>query len=321
MRHKRTKKEFIEVAKTIHGNAYSYSKAVYEGSQRKIEIYCKKCKAYFMQTPGAHLKGAKCPKCAKLISGQKLNISLKEFLKRAKQIHGSNYIYEKESYINCKSKVRIHCKKCESSFEQQAQSHLHGKGCANCAGNTNSTTESFIDKATKLHGSKYDYSEVEYGTARTKVKIICKECEQSFMQEPRSHLSGSGCPICCQDSRYSKIAIQWLEHEAKRRRIKIQHALNGGEFQIPNTRFRVDGYHKPSNTVFEFHGDIYHGNPELFHKNSTPNPYSDKTAGQLYRETMKREKLIQSLGYNLVTIWQNDFKKLRRSLKAGVVRV
>ena len=34
----------------------------------------------------------------------------------------------------------------------------------------------------------------------------------------------------------------------------IQHASNGGEYKIPESRYFVDGYDASTNTVFEFHG-------------------------------------------------------------------
>ena len=58
---------------------------------------------------------------------------------------------------------------------------------------------------------------------------------------------------------YSKASIQWLKlvMEQKRRkgaRIKIEHALNGGEFKIAGTNYRCDGYDRCSNTIYEFYG-------------------------------------------------------------------
>ena len=57
------------------------------------------------------------------------------------------------------------------------------------------TKNEFIHRAGKIHGNKYDYSEVEYENARTKVKIICPE-HGEFWQTPDSHLSGNGCVKC-----------------------------------------------------------------------------------------------------------------------------
>lgn len=57
------------------------------------------------------------------------------------------------------------------------------------------TTEEFIEKAKSVHGSKYDYSKVEYLNNRTKVCIICPE-HGEFWQEPGNHLRGCGCDKC-----------------------------------------------------------------------------------------------------------------------------
>jgi hypothetical protein len=57
------------------------------------------------------------------------------------------------------------------------------------------TTESFIERAYKVHGSKYDYSKTLYNTGSTNIVIICPK-HGEFLQLPSNHLSGSGCPKC-----------------------------------------------------------------------------------------------------------------------------
>jgi hypothetical protein len=57
------------------------------------------------------------------------------------------------------------------------------------------TKESFIEKAYKVHGDKYDYSLVKYTSSKVKVKIVCTE-HGEFLQSPNMHLLGSGCSIC-----------------------------------------------------------------------------------------------------------------------------
>lgn len=57
------------------------------------------------------------------------------------------------------------------------------------------TTNEFIQEAKIVHGNTYDYSKVEYKNARTKVIIICPK-HGEFLQNPFSHLSGKGCPLC-----------------------------------------------------------------------------------------------------------------------------
>lgn len=57
------------------------------------------------------------------------------------------------------------------------------------------TTESYIQKAKKIHGDKYDYSLVEYNRSNSKISIICK-LHGLFKQEANSHLQGFNCPKC-----------------------------------------------------------------------------------------------------------------------------
>lgn len=53
----------------------------------------------------------------------------------------------------------------------------------------------FIEKAKKIHGNVYDYSNIKYINNATKLNIICKE-HGLFTQRPTDHLSGSGCKLC-----------------------------------------------------------------------------------------------------------------------------
>ena len=57
------------------------------------------------------------------------------------------------------------------------------------------TTEQFIQRARKVHGNKYDYSQVIYLSAIEKVRIVCRE-HGTFSQGAHDHLNGNGCPKC-----------------------------------------------------------------------------------------------------------------------------
>lgn len=59
----------------------------------------------------------------------------------------------------------------------------------------NLNKEIFIDKSSKKHNNKYDYSLVEYKNNKTKVKIICN-IHGTFEQFAGYHLAGCGCPSC-----------------------------------------------------------------------------------------------------------------------------
>ncbi len=280
-------------------------------------VICNTCNTRFTTNQARHLNSrfGGCPNCAREgLSKSKMSLDTAGVVSKLKEKFGNKYTYRKVVFTGMNNKVTIGCKECRIWFDQRVYCLLKGKGCPECRGEANST-RSFIKRAVEIHGNDYDYSKVVYVKSRVKVEIKCNECLASFMQTPNSHLNSSGCPHCCRPYAHSKLAIKWLEYEAQRRGITIQHARNGGEVRIEGTRYRADGFHAESRTVFEFYGDIFHGNPQKFKPRSKPNPYTSKTAGALYRETMKREEVLKGLGYSVVSMWQSDFYALRRKLR------
>lgn len=61
---RKTIKQFIEVARNVHGDKYDYSKVVYVNPKTNIEIICS-IHGQFPQRPDHHLRGSGCDKCAK----------------------------------------------------------------------------------------------------------------------------------------------------------------------------------------------------------------------------------------------------------------
>ena len=121
-----------------------------------------------------------------------------DFISRAILIHGDKYDYSLVEYKNCKTKVKIICKK-HGVFEQKPKFHLRGSGCQKCSEERNklpfTNTEEFIEKAKKIHGDKYDYSKSIYERWDKKLIIICKE-HGEFKQAPSVHLAKCDCPKC-----------------------------------------------------------------------------------------------------------------------------
>jgi len=126
-------------------------------------------------------------------------LTTKEFIERARIIHGERYDYSKVEYTTYKSKIIIICP-IHGAFWQTPCRHLEGYNCLRCACETSqiintSTLNEFINKVTKIHGDKYDYSKVKYVNNKTKVCIICSE-HGEFWQTPSGHLNGNGCIEC-----------------------------------------------------------------------------------------------------------------------------
>lgn len=131
---------------------------------------------------------------------KRVKLTTKEFIAKAKEIHGDKYDYSKVYYVNLGTKVCIICPK-HGEFWQRPDCHLRGnEGCPQCMKNKTGrniykTTENFIEESHKIHGDKYDYSKVKYRGDKTKVCIICPE-HGEFWQTPNNHLKGKGCPDC-----------------------------------------------------------------------------------------------------------------------------
>ena len=107
---------------------------------------------------------------------------------------------------------------------------------------------------------------------------------------------------------HSKGEIEWLKYVMKTEGIHIQHALNEGQLAVPNTPYRVDGYCEETNTIYEYHGDYWHGNPDVYPSDEI-NKTNKKTMGELYENTIQREQLLRSLGYNVVVMWESEWEK------------
>lgn len=122
--------EFIDKARKIHKDEYDYSKVIYLGNKKKVEIICHK-HGTFWQISGNHLQGQTCPECAKIIIADKNRKTTDEFIKDAIKIHGNKYDYSKVDY-KCKDEnIIIICKK-HGDFLQIPHNHLHGAGCSKC---------------------------------------------------------------------------------------------------------------------------------------------------------------------------------------------
>ena len=196
------KEGFIQKAKEIHGDKYDYSKVEYINNHTKVCIICPEHRE-FWQKPIHHTQGKGCPYC-----GGTKKLTTKEFVEKAKQIHGDRYDYSKVDYISAETKVCIICPE-HGEFWQTPHAHLAGQNCPKCCGNIKLSTEEFIKRANEIHKEKYDYSKVDYLGADTKVCIICPE-HGEFWQTPHNHISGKqGCPEC-NTSKNSKI-VQKIE--------------------------------------------------------------------------------------------------------------
>lgn len=130
--------------------------------------------------------------------------STEKWVQKAIKIHGNKYCYDKVVYQGNNVKICIICPE-HGEFWQTPSNHLAGKECLKCSYEKRgkkllSTNHKFIEKAKKVHGDKYDYSNVVYENAKTKVRISCPK-HGNFYQLPSSHLAGKTCKKCADEMR------------------------------------------------------------------------------------------------------------------------
>jgi very-short-patch-repair endonuclease len=244
--------DFIKRSNKIHNNKYDYSLVDYKNCTIKTKIICK-IHGIFEQQPQAHLNGQGCPKC-----GGKMRKTKEEFIIESNKIHNNKYDYSLVEYKNNKTKIKIICPE-HGIFEQRADMHTQGHGCDKCSGTYNLTTEIFIEKSTKIHENKYDYSLVNYINGRTKIKIICP-IHGIFEQKPSEHLSNQGCGKCANknittDEFIEKVKkihnnlynYSLVDYKKSKEKIKIICKKHGFFYQTPSDHLSGMGCPKCAN--------------------------------------------------------------------------
>lgn len=135
-----------------------------------------------------------------------------DFIKKAKEIHGNKYFYNKTVYKNMRTKVCITCPE-HGDFWQLPSIHLNQKcGCPMCNGTKKRNTEDFIKEARAVHGDKYVYDKTNYENTNKKVCITCPE-HGDFWQTPYEHMRGHGCPKC---SGRSKLTLDEFKNKSRK---------------------------------------------------------------------------------------------------------
>ena len=288
-----TTDEFVSRSNFIHKNKYTYPEIEYKNNHTKVTIRCP-IHGDFEQEPHIHLKGSGCIKCA---HNQKTTT---EFVELAKTINGDLYDYSKFKYSTESKKSTIICK-IHGEFQQSPCQHIkRTQGCPKCGGSFPLTTSEFVDRSKLLNGDKFDYSLVDYKNMHVNVKIICGACGKTFSQKPYSHFHAkSGCPHCSSSS--SEKELEFLSSVGN---VSHQKYLTG-------VRGPVDGYDQKTNTVYEFLGDFWHGNPTKYRPEDI-NPISKLKYGKLYENTIIKFELLTKLGYVVRYIWETDWDLQRK---------
>ena len=250
-----------------------------------------------------HSRQGGCLQCAKTAHADSIStFDLTEWIESAQIKHGKKYDYTLvDNKSRMRYRVRIICPE-HGEFTATPLYHLSSNigRCKQCYTQSQlMPCDKWIADCSKVHGDYYDYSRVLYTGYLNKVEIGCKK-HGTFWQTANEHRSGAQCPRCAKGG--SSYAEQkWLTHlgipnTTEHRQVWL--TLFDGQ------KIKVDGYRKCENMVYEYLGDYYHGNPQLFKPEEKT--YFGKTFGDLYESTITRLDKIKQSGYNLTFVWASE---------------
>lgn len=334
----KTLKDYIQAANKVHGNYYNYSRLEpFTKLSNKFKIECP-AHGEFDQPGSDHLRGHGCRECGKLRAADQRRTKLspyrpktrrgptdkclEDMIDRLTKVHKGRYDYslltqqdwELKRTTKGKNKIAIICKT-HGMFEQVYDYHRGGNGCQKCKAEVSrrttlhryeknkKSTQEWINSAKAKHGNKYDYSLVNYTKWDQYITIICPTHGQ-FEQKACYHLDGSGCPVCGRGST-SPISTAWLKS------LDIPHLITEYEIIDGNKKYVVDGFDPSTNTVYEFLGDYWHGNPNIYPAEQYMSR-RNKTFGELYDNTMERLSRLEVLGYTVQYVWEFEYKRTLR---------
>jgi very-short-patch-repair endonuclease len=204
-RRRLTVNEWIERARSVHGDRYDYSVGTYRNAHTKVTIVCPE-HGPFSQKPNGHLNGFGCPPCGVRTKGERRRTPFADFVGRARARHGDRYDYDPTGYWVIPGHATVICTS-HGRFVQNISNHLKGSGCPRCARESVRNSQvtgakRFIEQAVAKHGPRYDYSRVIYVNAGVKVSIRCP-VHGTFEQKANDHLAGKGCRACAKKRQYT----------------------------------------------------------------------------------------------------------------------
>lgn len=190
---------FLDKAKKVHGDKYTYDKTEYLHSKIKVIVTCP-THGDFLAIAGNFLMGCGCKPC----SVDNRRTGREKFIEQSQLLFGDALSYDKVVYQTSKDPVVLTCK-IHGDFEVKPNSHLTNTfPCPECSLlGRRMGQEGFLERAKAAYGDLYDYSLTEFEHSTKPIKIICKT-HGVFEKEVSTFLQGHGCQSCAYEERASK---------------------------------------------------------------------------------------------------------------------
>lgn len=195
------------------------------------------------------------------------SLTTKQFIEKAKKIHGNTYDYSLSEYVKSIKPVIIICN-IHGQFYQKPNDHISDKnGCPKCKfekiGNLKRKNISvFIDQIKNIHGDRYDYSKINYKNCKEKIQLTCN-IHGIFFIIPSKLLVGRGCPLCSKSLSNGEIKIIEILNDLDCEFVRNKTFPNlKGHFNL----LRLDFYIPKYNLVIEYDGEFHFNSEKQFDK-------------------------------------------------------
>lgn len=162
-------------------------------------------------------------------------LTKKEWIEKAKKVHGDKYDYSLVDYINNKVKVCIICP-IHGEFWMRPTHHIDGSGCPKCRNEYMHNLkvysfEEIVNKSKQVHNGKYQLlNNGKYINSKSIIDIICP-VHGIFSQEVASHLHGHGCSKCASEQRGKNL------RDTKEEFIKKAKQVHGNKYNYSKVEY------------------------------------------------------------------------------------
>ena len=176
-----TTEEWIQRAKSIHGDKYDYTDTVYLNSSTKVSITCPE-HGKFEQAPFNHLLSKGCFKCGRKTASSKYMLYSNEEI-----IEAANSCTERREFQQ--NYPNLYMAAVNRNIYEQVCAHMK------VPYNKVKTTDTFKSEVYSLVENEYSIIN-DYINRRTKIKVKHNACNNIYEVSPREFLRGRRCPNC-----------------------------------------------------------------------------------------------------------------------------
>ena len=184
-----TEKDFVDRAKSIYGDKFSYENVGFTGSQRPVTVTCKIHGDFTVRASYFLASRVDCELCAPVH-----RMTPRRFLHKARETHGDLYDYSLAAPTKVSQKVQIICQK-HGVFTQNVGCHIDGQGCPRCSYRYGIPPDEWIEKARQVHSGRYGYERTQYKSCRESVIVTCSE-HGDYEVNASDHMRGADCRSC-----------------------------------------------------------------------------------------------------------------------------